>query len=333
MTDSPSPQPAGTYDGAAPFVPARLVSPEEFPAVELAAPGMRTIAAVDESRYGVIHLDVPYAEKDGTTLHLQILMPPRHRSWPDTGEDVYPTVLYVQGSAFRRQDLGIEMANLAGFAARGYVVAIVEYRGTEIAPFPAQARDAKTAVRWLREHAAEYHVDVDRMAMWGDSSGGHTTLMTYATGTGGVQDDPAFSDESVDEELGLCAFVDYYGPTHIGRMNEYPSIQDHLEASSPEGELIGGLRVDAHPELVAPTVIWNHVPAASERELPPLLVVHGDKDRIVSFSQSVWLVEELHSRGQEVTFYRLAGADHGGAPFWQPEVLDVVDSFLKEHLA
>lgn len=318
---------------AQPFTPARYVEPEDFPACELSTPSMRTLEAVDRPRYGVIRLNVEYTVKDGTARHLQVLMPPRATTWPDTATDVYPTVLYVQGSAFREQQLGLEMANLAGFAARGYVVAIVQYRGSEIAPFPAQAKDAKTAVRWLREHASEYHVDVDRMAMWGDSSGGHTTLMTYATGTAGADDDPAFSDEPVTQELGLRAFVDYYGPTHIGRMNEHPSIQDHLEAHSPVGDLIGGVRVDEHPELVAPTVIWDHVPPASERALPPLLVIHGDKDRIVSFSQSVWLVEDLEAKGQDVTFYRLAGADHGGAPFWQPEVLDVVDDFLRQHLA
>ncbi len=315
-----------------PYTPPELVEAADFPACGLTAPGMRTLTAVDRPRYGVVHLDVPYAVKDGVTRHLQILMPPRARSWPDTDTDTYPTVLYVQGSAFLEQDLGLEMGNLVGFAARGYVVAIVQYRGSEIAPFPAQAKDVKTAVRWLREHAGDYHVDTERMAMWGDSSGGHTTLMTYATGTAGADDDPAFSDEPVDQELGLKAFVDYYGPTHIGRMNEYASIQDHLAADSPEGRLIGGVRVDEHPRRVAPTVIWDHVPPAGERALPPLLVVHGDRDRLVSFSQSVWLVEDLTAKGQDVTFYRLAGADHGGAPFWQPEVLDIVDAFLRQHL-
>ena len=52
----------------------------------------------------------------------------------------------------------------------------------------------------------------------------------------------------------------------------------------------------------------------------------------MSFSQSVWLVEDLESKGQDVTFYRLAGADHGGPAFWQDDVLDVVDDFLIEHL-
>ncbi|WP_448759780.1 MFS transporter [Actinomyces oricola] len=94
-----------------------------------------------------------------------------------------------------------------------------------------------------------------------------------------------------------------------------------------------GLDVAEHPELVAPTVIMNHVPPAGEQALPPLLVVHGDKDRLVHFSQSIWLVEDLQAKGQDVTFIRLAGADHGGAPFWQEDVLDVVDGFLTEHLA
>lgn len=322
----------GRVNGPRPVVPAAWVALADFPAVELSTPTMRTIDAVDEPRFGVVHLDVEYAVKDGVARHLQIIMPPRHRARPGTADDRYPTILYVQGSAFHEQDLGLELANLAGFARRGYVIAIVQYRGSEIAPFPAQAKDAKTAVRWLREHAAEYHVDSGRMAMRGDSSGGHTTLMTYATGTAGADDDPAYSDEPVTEELGLRAFVDYYGPTHIGRTNEYPSIHDHRDAESPEGCLIGGVRVDEHPELVAPTVVWDHVPPAGERALPPLLVIHGDKDRIVSFSQSVRLVEDLETKGQDVTSYRLAGADHGGPAFWQDEVLDVVDGFLKEHL-
>lgn len=314
----------------------RFLTPEDFPASTLTVPGMRTMIAADSPRYGVIHLNVPYARKSGRTLHLQVLMPPRPADAPDT--DTYPTILYIQGSAFHEQMLGMEMANLAAFARRGYVIAVVEYRPSEVAPFPAQAVDAKTAVRWLREHAAEFHVDPERIAVWGDSSGGHTTLMTYATAA-----DPDYTDEPlpVDQDgrplpdggLGVRAFVDYYGPTHIGRMNEYPSIQDHRAPESPEGCLIGGLDVAEHPELVAPTVIMNHVPPAGEQALPPLLVVHGDKDRLVHFSQSIWLVEDLQAKGQDVTFIRLAGADHGGAPFWQEDVLDVVDGFLTEHLA
>jgi dipeptidyl aminopeptidase/acylaminoacyl peptidase len=66
--------------------------------------------------------------------------------------------------------------------------------------------------------------------------------------------------------------------------------------------------------------------------LPPLLMIHGSKDRLVPFAQSVLLYEALVLAGQPVELYRLQGADHGGAPFWQPAVMDLVDGFLRRHL-
>lgn len=42
--------------------------------------------------------------------------------------------------------------------------------------------------------------------------------------------------------------------------------------------------------------------------------------------------DALIAAGQPVEFYQLAGADHGGAPFWQPDVRDLVDDFLRRHL-
>lgn len=41
-------------------------------------------------------------------------------------------------------------------------------------------------------------------------------------------------------------------------------------------------------------------------------------------------MEALQTAGQEVEFYRIVDADHGGAPFEQPEVFDLVDGFLQD---
>ena len=49
---------------------------------------------------------------------------------------------------------------------------------------PAQIEDAKTAVRFMRMHAREYGVDAERIALWGDSSGGHTAVMAGVTADG-----------------------------------------------------------------------------------------------------------------------------------------------------
>ncbi|WP_337062618.1 alpha/beta hydrolase [Kineococcus sp. G2] len=305
-----------------PLVEPRDVPYEEFPASTRSTDGTHVLAADRTPRHGSAVLGVEYARKSGRALHLHVLLPPTGPG----GDERFPLVVYVQGSAWFEQQLGTNLPALAHFARRGYVVAIAEYRPSTVAPFPAQVRDAGSAVRFLRRNAERFHVDPERVAMWGDSSGGHTTVLAHLT-----DGDQEYGDEPVDAEpLALRCAVDYYGPTDIARMNEEPSIQDHTGPRSPEGVLIGGVDVLANPERVRPTVAAHHVDPAVPR--PPLLVVHGDKDRLVPFGQSVLLVEALRAAGQPVTFHRLAGADHGGPPFWTEEVLDVVDGFLRENL-
>ncbi len=307
------------------WVEPREVPLEEFPASTWAPQGMRTLEADARPRHGTATLGVAYAEKSGRTLHLQIIQPSRQAvDGPDSGARL-PLVVFVQGSAWLEQALGVSLLPLADFAERGYVVAIVEYRPSFVAPFPAQIRDAKTAIRFLRAHADDYGIDAERVAMWGDSSGGHTTVLTYLT-----EDDPEYSDEPTDEPLGVSCYVDYYAPTDISRMNQEPSTMDHVSPDSPEGLLIGGHAVLESPELVAPTVAMNHI--GPDRDLKPLLIVHGDRDRLVPFQQSALLYEALIEAGQPVDFYRLKGADHGGPAVWAEPVMDLVDGFIQRHL-
>lgn len=295
---------------------------DDFPESTRSSIGMRVLQADPTPRFGRAHLGVQYARKSGMPLHLQVLEPPLA---PESTAR-FPLVAYVQGSGWLAQDLGLSVPALAEFARRGYVVAVVEYRPSTVASFPAQVKDTATAIRFLRRNAARFHIDPEHVALWGDSSGGHTTLMTYVT-----EGDPAYSDESVaDEPLDIRCFVDYYGPTDFSRMNDEPSTQDHLGPDSPEGRLLGGVDVLANPDVLAPTVVMNHVAPAPRRR--PLLMVHGSKDRLVPFGQSVLMHDALREAGQDVTFYQLKGADHGGAPFWQDEVLDLVDGFLTAHL-
>jgi len=308
-----------------PFVKPCLVSPADFPDSTWDAPGMTVVDADLTPRHGMVRLGVEYANKSGMALHLQVILPPMAMSEP--GQPLacrFPLVVYVQGSAWQEQELGQALPALVDFSNRGYVVAIVEYRPSFVATFPAQIRDARTAIRFLRDHAAQFAIDPTRVVMWGDSSGGHTTVLTYLT-----EDDQEYSDEPVDD-LGIACYVDYYGPSNIARMNEEPSIQNHVDATSPEGLLIGERDVWANPQAVVPTVAMNHIDP--DKKLRPLLIMHGDKDRLVPFAQSVALYQALVKVGAPVRFYQLHGADHGGPAFWQKPVLDIVDEFLRSNL-
>lgn len=299
-----------------------MCSYEEFPESKLAPEGMKVIKADRSLRFAIPKLHVKYAEKDGMPLHLQIIMPPMEPEEMMGKEKKYPLVVFIQGSGWEKQDLGQKLHGLCEFATRGFVVAIVEYRPSSVAPFPAQIKDAKTAIRFLQKTEEGYHIDKDNIFVWGDSSGGHTCVMVAAT----------MEQEYNDEEgpLHVKAFVDFYGPTDITRMNDQPSIQDHLSADSPEGMLIGRRRVDENPVWTDAVNPMNHI--SEQREMKPMLIVHGDKDRLVPFQQSVLLYEKMREMNKHVAFYKLEGADHAGDAFLKEPVLDLVERFLKQFM-
>jgi dipeptidyl aminopeptidase/acylaminoacyl peptidase len=113
-------------------------------------------------------------------------------------------------------------------------------------------------------------------------------------------------------------------------MNEEPSTMDHIGPDSPEGMLIGGLNVLENAKKVAMTVPMHHL--SENRAIPPILIIHGSKDRLVPFGQSVMLFEALKKMGKEAEFFQLKGADHGGYPFWADNVLNIVEDFIRRYL-
>lgn len=63
--------------------------------------------------------------------------------------------------------------------------------------------------------------------------------------------------------------------------------------------------------------------------LPPVLMFHGTKDRTIHPKVSVAVYEVLKKYHNEVQFYMLEGADHGGSEFFSDKVLDIMEAFLQ----
>jgi acetyl esterase/lipase len=68
------------------------------------------------------------------------------------------------------------------------------------------------------------------------------------------------------------------------------------------------------------------------KDSPPFLILHGDRDTLVPYAQSVELNDLLAKAGVEVTLQRLPGAGHGGPAFQLPAVAKLTDSFFDKHL-
>jgi acetyl esterase/lipase len=210
-------------------------------------------------------------------------------------------------------------------ARRGYVVASVEYRPSDVAGWPAFLLDVKAAIRYLRANAELYSIDKERVAIWGCSSGGNASLLTGVTGWTREFDDGLCPDES----SAVKAAISYFGVTDVPKMFGRP--RDELSTMmvpSPEDILFRTSVID-HPEAAAPGNPLNYV--SEDKPCPPVLLIHGDEDGTVPFNQSVLMYEKLVSCGKQADLYKVKGAGHG-MYFWTKEVMDVTLRFLDAYL-
>ena len=155
------------------LVPPSMAMP--FPHSAELPDGVKSVHLTDRIAMGTsVISDVVYDTKDGEELVLQIITPVNAMTAFGGAAKEWPLIVYVPGSAWMRQNVYASMAQMIRIAEHGYVVAVVEYRGSDIAKFPAMIEDAKTAIRFMRKNAEEYSIDTDKVAIWGDSSGAHT---------------------------------------------------------------------------------------------------------------------------------------------------------------
>src|SRR2546421_1648971 len=159
---------AGTGSSPAADVGARAVPEDPYPQRRVAFPA------------GVVGLpDLVYSTIAGfRPLRLDLYLPPAGRSAAPR-----PFVVYVHGGGWlnghtRQSGAFQNWPNvLASLAARGYVVASVEYRLSGEARFPAAVQDLRAAIRWLRSQASTYGIDRNRGLLWGASAGGQLAAL------------------------------------------------------------------------------------------------------------------------------------------------------------
>ncbi|MDE0467812.1 MAG: alpha/beta hydrolase [Candidatus Poribacteria bacterium] len=239
---------------------------------------------------------------------------------PDEGENL-PLIIWIHGGAW----LGGDKAhyNPRGYLKSGYAGASINYRLSQHAIFPAQIKDVKAAVRWLRANADTYRLDPNRFAAWGSSAGGHLVAMLGTTG-----DVNEFEvGENLEVSSRVQAIVDYYGPTDFLQMDTHrlPDGLVHDAPDSPESKLVGG-PIQEHKDRVAKA---NPITYVSDDD-SPFLIIHGDQDKLVPYQQSVLLKDALEKAGVPVTFYKVEGGGHGW--FRDPKVPELTKAFLEKHL-
>ncbi len=228
-----------------------------------------------------------------------------------------PVVIWTNGSAFLSDDGKVGAAPAAEyFNAQGWIVVGVSVRSSLQATFPAQVHDVKAAIRWLRAHADEFAIDVTRIAIMGNSSGGWVSAMAGLTASNAELDGSV--GEHLDQNCSVQAVVDLYGPTDFLAMDAHmtpdataafnamlKTTDGHNDPKSPESLLLGA-PIQTVPEECAASYpgTYAHVDA------PATLIVHGQDDPLVPHHQSESLFQALWDAGADATFVSIPNLGH-----------------------
>jgi acetyl esterase/lipase len=273
----------------------------------------------------------PLAKGQGK-LQLDLYLPAHPAS------TLLPVLIYIPGGGW----LEGNKKNCPGevVARRGYALACINYRPSNQALFPAQIKDAKKAVRWLRTHAAIYHLNPNQFGAWGESAGGHLSAL-LGTSAGVKQLETGAGDPKISSKI--QAVCNWYGPTDFTRVPPAfkgaatPEVikknrgKPWLRYTEATSKLLGGSVLQKR-ELATLANPINYI----DRDDPPFLMVHGEKDKIVPISQSELLATALQEKGVEVKFVRDRNLTHSYAgkngEKFDPRLIDMAIDFFDTHL-
>jgi acetyl esterase/lipase len=239
--------------------------------------------------------NVQYCTGAGKPLLMDVFVPRTRIHQPTPG------VLWLHGGGWERGDKN-GSSGARFLAAAGFVTASIFYRLSGEAKFPAAIEDCKCAIRYLRANAAKYGIDPNRIGVAGASSGGHLALLAGTAdeksgleGSGGW---PAVSSR-------VKAVASYYGPTDFRTM----TVDFGARAQAAITKLLGA------PFPQNPGAYARASPIAYiSPDDPPLLMIHGDGDTLVPFSQSERMWEAYVRAGLKADLIKVGNANHDFEP-------------------
>jgi acetyl esterase/lipase len=226
--------------------------------------------------------DIEYARVNGASLGMDACLP--------ESTNKAPAVIIVHGGGWVRGNREVDVAPLfEPLRDGGFAWFSIDYRlATDVTQFGVAIDDVRQSIRFVKSHAAEFHIDPDRLALIGESAGGQLAAMAALRGG---------ADESVK------AVVALYAPTDLVTLvktSEYipARIRNSVQGTPWEGFILAGLA------QLSPA---NNV----RRDMPPFLFIHGTADSLVPFSQSRDMCNRMRQAGASCELYPVEGAGHG----------------------
>jgi acetyl esterase/lipase len=202
--------------------------------------------------------DVPYLTVGGETMLARVYRP--------AGRPV-AAVVGVHGGAWTSGDRLNNASLDRALAARGVLVAAIDFRLAPQARYPASVADVNFAIRWLKGEAERYGFDRDTVGGVGTSSGGHQLLLTALK-----PHDPAFArnpaphDAAVRFAVAGWPIADPLARYHMALARQRDNlVRSHHAYFGDEATMAAG-----NPQQV--------LERGEQTHLPPLLLLQGTED-------------------------------------------------------
>ena len=273
-------------------------------------------------------VDVVYGRKFGMALTMDVFTPRAKAN----GAGV---VWVVSGGWFSSHE-AINAGFVRELLNRGYTVFAVVHGSQPRFTIPEIVKDMNRAVRFIRYHANDYHIDPDRIGVTGGSAGGHLSLMLGTASDTGDKNakDPVDKTSSRVQAVGCffppTDFLNYGKPGEIaigcGILKGFKPPFDFHE-QDPNTKTFDRI-TDMDKILEIGRQISPVYHASSDD--PPTLIIHGNADKLVPIQQAELVLDKLKSAGVETRLVVKEGAQHG----WPDLLKDtaIIADWFDEHL-
>lgn len=267
---------------------------------------LATIAQTKDAAAWTAHLSSEYSVNAGVTyltannveLKLDIYSP-RGLTAPNA------TVIYYHGGGWVGGSREGAVLNALPYLEMGFTVVNVSYRLGRVSPAPAAVEDCRCALLWVVRNAKQHNFDVSKIVLTGHSAGGHLSLIVgmLPASAGLDRQCPGVAGPTQGAppvEPKVAAVVNWFGITDVGDLFEGPNAQGYAIAWM--GSQLD--RMDIAKRVSPLTYV--------RPDLPPIITIHGDADRVVPYTQATRLQAELNKAGVTNQLVTVPGGSHGG---------------------
>ena len=206
------------------------------------------------------------------------------------------TLIWIHGGGWTQSSKEQEMLYILPYLEMGWAVVNVEYRLASVALAPAAVKDCRCALRWVKANAEKYKLDPDKLVVSGISAGGHLALMTgMLPGTAGFDGNCV----EIEKDVKVAAIINWFGPS---------SMYDLIQGAYTLDQAVAWFGNQPNRDILAMNIspLTYTMPG-----LPPIITIHGDRDELIPYSQSVKFHRALTGYKVPNQLVTIRGRGHG----------------------